>query len=95
MEQRVGRGNRDVFSGALSSANETTIRNFVDGLLNVVGPFPGTAEQSFPGLGVTIPARGVVGQWYAIYREAEEIERPAGVNAAVARDALQVCGGWS
>ena len=94
LERRAGRNRRDQFTGLLWSANETTLRSFVAGLANVVGPFVGTAQRSFPSLGVTIPARGVAGRWYAIYRAAEEIERPAGVNVATARPSLEVCGAW-
>ena len=79
----AGRGRRrDIADVAISSTNETLIRRFVEGIQNVIGPLPGT------------PEKGVVGTWYALYREFEEIDRPIGIDIANARHAREVCGQW-
>ncbi len=76
----------------LTATTEAGLRSFTEGLPNLVIE-QGTAEVVTP-IGVTLPARGVAGRWYALYSEFDEIELPAGVSAAVQREATEVCGIW-
>ncbi len=83
---------RDVADVAVEAASEVVIRRFVEGIQNVVGPFQGTAAVPTPE--GTIPAKGVPGRWYALYRDFEDIELPGGVFAADPQHAREVCGVW-
>lgn len=75
----------------MTATTEEGLRSFTEGLPNLVIE-QGMAEV-VTGL-VTIPAKGVAGRWYALYSEFDEIELPAGVSAAVQREANEVCGIW-
>lgn len=94
LNERCGNGPRDGEDHALVSTDHTALTKFVGGITNVMqireGNAAGTDEE-----GNEYPARGKPGHFYTRYREGEEIERGPGIDMAVPRDALAVCGEWA